>query len=119
MRAGQGFAGGSATARPCRHSAGTAARRCATTGTRGAAQLDPLADVLIAVGGEEEPQTALHQLILLEVLAHADHIGEVVRARGNRRFTDLERGEWSWPFSLFQYEQLTDKTSESCPAKAR
>jgi hypothetical protein len=42
--------------------------------------------------GEEEAQPALGQLLGIEVIAHPDHVGEVVGADLDGRLADLERG---------------------------
>ena len=39
---------------------------------RGRAELDPLRDVAVVAGGQEEPEAVLAELRLLEVIAHAD-----------------------------------------------
>jgi hypothetical protein len=44
------------------------------------AQLHALGDVAIAIGGEEEAQAALGQLVGLDVVAHPADLGEVVAA---------------------------------------
>src|SRR3546814_8993346 len=45
----------------------------------------------LAAFGEEEPEAELAHLRAVEVVAQAEHVGEVVRADLHRRFADLER----------------------------
>ena len=47
---------------------------------------------VVAAFGEEEAETELADLLGLQMLAEAEHVGEVVRADLDRRFADLERG---------------------------
>ena len=57
---------------------------------RGRAELDPLRDVAVVAGGQEEPEAVLAELRLLEVIPHADHLAVVVRAHLDARLADLE-----------------------------
>src|SRR6266702_2074903 len=54
-------------------------------------ELDAPRQVGVVTGGLEEAQTVLLQMGLVQVLLHAQHLGEVVRARRDRRLTHLER----------------------------
>ncbi len=55
------------------------------------AELDALGDVRVVAGGHEEPQTELALLVLLEVIAHPDHLAVVIGADLDARLPDLER----------------------------
>ena len=55
------------------------------------AELDALGDVGVVAGGHEEPEPELALLVLLEVVAHADHLAVVVGADLDARLADLER----------------------------
>ena len=57
---------------------------------------------LVLAGGEEEAQAALGQLLGIEVIAHADHVGEVVGAHLDGRLADLERGLGRGAHALLQ-----------------
>src|SRR5690606_36838872 len=55
------------------------------------ADLGAAVDVVAAIG-EEEAEAELADLLPVEMLAQAQHLGEVVRADLDRGFADLERG---------------------------
>src|SRR5439155_8507166 len=60
---------------------------------RGAAPLDAPRDVAVVPGRHEEAQARLDDLVVLEVVAQAADLGEVVRADLHGRLPDLERGQ--------------------------
>jgi hypothetical protein len=54
--------------------------------------LHPLREVAVVARGPEVAQRHLVQLLLLQVVLHPDHFGEVVRPGLDRRLADLESG---------------------------
>jgi hypothetical protein len=59
--------------------------------------LDPLGQVAVVARGPPEPQPALVDLLLLEMLLEAEDLAEVVAGDLLGRLPDLERRQRAWP----------------------
>ena len=53
--------------------------------------------------GEEKAEAELDDLLRIEVLAQAEHVGEVMAGQFDRGFADLERGFGRFAATTFQH----------------